>query len=182
MWDAMGVSRAMKRHLEELFREVPLPTGRDPHQLFRAICAYLSESSGREVRLMLEPFPPGTVSGLWLDLGDHEVVAVEKNTLPMHQMVILGHELWHRKERHSGVPGSEAGAAAAARTLGDRWSLSDAANHVAARTEYSMAEERRAERFGRLLAAKFHPLLLGKDDCTTPSEDLVGRIWASLRS
>lgn len=179
MWDTMGVSRAMKRHRDELFAGVSRPAGQDPHELFRAICAYLTESSGREVRFMLEPFPADTLSGLWLDLGDYEVVVVEENTLPMHQMVILGHELWHRKERRSGQPDGEAGGAVAVRTLGNRWTVSDAVTHVAARTDYSVAEERRAERFGRLLAAKFRPFLLGKRG-STPPDELVGRIWASL--
>ncbi|MFD8144839.1 toxin-antitoxin system, toxin component [Streptomyces sp. NPDC059708] len=169
----------MRRHRDELFAGVPCPAGRDPHELFRAICAYLSESGDREVRLMLEPFPQGTVSGLWLDLGDHEVVVVEENTLPMHQMVILGHELWHREERRAGRTGDAAERAAAARMLGDRWSVDDAVTHLAARTDYSVAEERRAERFGRLLAAKFRPFLLGKRGSTAP-DDLIGRIRASL--
>ncbi|MET8754351.1 toxin-antitoxin system, toxin component [Streptomyces sp. NPDC004667] len=174
----------MKRHRDELFAGVRCPAGLDPQKLFQAICTHLTESSDREVRLMLEPFPPKTVSGLWLDLGDHEVIVVEQNTLPMHQMVILGHELWHREERRSGrstrLDGDIEGAAAAsARMLGNRWTVGDAVRHVAARTDYSAAEERRAERFGRLLAAKFRPFLLGNRGNTPPDEPL-GRIWASL--
>ncbi|MGW2561589.1 toxin-antitoxin system, toxin component [Streptomyces sp. NPDC001514] len=185
MRDAVGISRAMKRHRDELFAGAIRPVAQEPHELMQAVCAYLTESSGREVRLMLEPFPPGTVSGLWLDLGDHEVVAVEKNTLPVHQMVILGHELWHRKEARLGRPGgardgsATAGGAAAARMLGDRWRISDAVAYVAARTDYDLEEERRAERFGRLLAAKFLPFLLGTRS-STPPDALGGRIWASL--
>ncbi|MEU8776891.1 toxin-antitoxin system, toxin component [Streptomyces sp. NPDC048606] len=131
---------------------------------------------------MLEPFPPRTVSGLWLDLGDHEVVAVEKNTLPLHQMVILGHELWHRKEASlgtHGAKGTDRAVAAAARMLGDRWDLEEAVAHVSARTDYDLEEERRAERFGRLLAAKFLPFLLGARS-STPPDALVGRIRAAL--
>ncbi|MET9467663.1 toxin-antitoxin system, toxin component [Streptomyces sp. NPDC006544] len=204
MWDAVVLSRAMKRHRDEIFAGASRPAGQDPHELFRAICAYLTESSGREVRLMLEPFPANTVSGLWLDLGDHEVVVVEKNTLPIHQMVILGHELWHRKERRGDQPdgtagrrpdsaagrGSATGGAAgssgapnrppaALRVPRDQWAIGDPVTDVAARTEYSVAEERRAERFGRLLAAKFQPFLLGRRG-SAPSDDLLGRVWASL--
>ncbi|MFF4583546.1 toxin-antitoxin system, toxin component [Streptomyces sp. NPDC001373] len=176
MWDAMDTSRKMRRHRDELFAGAERPFAQDPHGLLRAICAYLTESSGREVRLMLEAFPPDTVSGLWLDLGDHEVIAVEKNTLAIHQMVIFGHELWHRKEDR---PGNAAGEAAAARTLGDRWHLGDAVAHVAARTDYDLEEERRAERFGRMLAAKFRPFLTGTRGSLPPG-DVAGRIWASL--
>ncbi|MFD7614963.1 toxin-antitoxin system, toxin component [Streptomyces sp. NPDC059828] len=127
---------------------------------------------------MTVAFPPDTVSGLWLDLGDREVVAVEKNTLPLHQAVILGHELWHRKERGRGLPGP-AGGTAAARMLAERWSLGDAVAYVAARTDYDLEEERRAERFGRLLGAKFRPFLRGMRSHTA-SDERVGRIWASL--
>ncbi|MER6203199.1 toxin-antitoxin system, toxin component [Streptomyces sp. NPDC001586] len=132
---------------------------------------------------MLEPFPPDTVSGLWLDLGDYEVVVVEENTLHMHQMVILGHELWHRQERRSGRSGKGAGSTVAARALGNgngnQRTVGDVIADVAARTDYSVAEERRAERFGRMLAAKFRPFLLGKR-AGTPPDDVAGRIWASL--
>lgn len=181
MWDAVGISREMKRHRDELFAGTARPVAQEPHELLQAICAFVSESGGREVRLMLEPFPPDTVSGLWLDLGDHEVIAVEKNTLPIHQMVILGHELWHRKEGGCGRTGTPAGGAAAARMLGDRWNLGEAVAHVAARADHDLAEERRAERFGRLLAAKFRPFLLGTRG-STPPDDVAGRIWASLAS
>lgn len=176
MWDTVGVSRAMKRHRDELFARVPRPAGQDPHDLFRAICAYLTESSGREIRFMMETFPARTFSGLWLDMGDYEVVVVEKNTLPMHQLVILGHELWHRQERRTGRAD---GAADAFDGLGNRWTGGDPVTHAAARTDYGLAEERRAERFGRLLAAKFRPVLLGERG-TEPPDDLTGRIWASL--
>ncbi|QES47417.1 toxin-antitoxin system, toxin component [Streptomyces venezuelae] len=148
----------MKRHRDELFDGVMRPLAPAPRELLYAVCAFVSASSGREVRLMLEPFPPGTVSGLWIDLGDHEVIAVEQNTLPVHQMVILGHELWHRREAE------------------DR---SGGAAQVAARTDYDLAEERRAERFGRLLGAKFRPFLLGTRSSTPPGER-DGRIWESL--
>ncbi|MFD3542622.1 toxin-antitoxin system, toxin component [Streptomyces sp. NPDC058662] len=171
----------MRRHRDELFAGVRRPIAGEPHELLRAICAYLTESGGREVRLMLEAFPPDTVSGLWLDLAEHEVVVVEKNTLPVHQLVILGHELWHRWEARSGQSGGAAavGAPAARSTLGDPWDLGDAFAHGAARTDYDLDEERRAERFGRLLAAKFRPFLFGARDCAPP-DALVGRIRASL--
>ncbi|MFD9355785.1 toxin-antitoxin system, toxin component [Streptomyces sp. NPDC060031] len=175
----MGISRDMKRHRDELFTGVVQPIPDSPRDLFQAICAYLTESSGREVRLMMESFPTDTVSGLWLDMGDYDLIAVEANTSPLHQIVILGHELWHRKEGRCGHHGSGAGAAAAARMLGDRWSIGDAVAYVAARTDADLDEERRAEKFGRLLAAKFRPYLEGTHS-STPQGGVAGRIWASL--
>ncbi|MEV7413703.1 toxin-antitoxin system, toxin component [Streptomyces sp. NPDC089919] len=166
----------MKRHRDELFTGLPRPVPETVEELLRAICGYLTETSGREVRLMMEPFPVGTVSGLWLDLGDHDVIAVEANTSPLHQLVIMGHELWHRKEGACGH--SAAGAMAAARMLGDRWTLSEAVAHVSARTDVDLDEERRAEKFGRMLASKFRPYLEGTRGA--PADGIASRIWASL--
>ncbi|MFD2120233.1 hypothetical protein ACFSNO_12325 [Streptomyces cirratus] len=80
----------MKKHRDELFAGVAGSSPTTPVELFRALCAYVTQTGEREVRLMLEPFPPDTVSGLWLDMGDFEVIAVEKNTSSLHQMVIVG--------------------------------------------------------------------------------------------
>ncbi|MEV4949068.1 toxin-antitoxin system, toxin component [Streptomyces sp. NPDC053755] len=169
----------MKRHRDELIAGLPQPVPHEPVELMKAICGGAAKSSGREVRLMLEEFPPDTVTGLWLDLGDHHLIAVEANTSPLHQVVILGHELWHLKEGHCGHGGG-AGAKAAARMLGDRWSLADAVTHVAARTEPDHEEERRAEKFGRMLADRCRPFLEGRR-AASPSAGVAGRIWASFR-
>ena len=128
---------------------------------------------------MFQSFPADTVSGLWMDVGDFDLIVVEADTSPLHQVVIAGHELWHHKERHLGHHGSTPGAAAAARMVGDRWRVSDAVAHVAARGDADLDEERRAERFGRLLATKFRPYMEG--NCGGPPTDgVIGRIRASL--
>lgn len=175
----MLVSRQMKRHRDELCAGLGEPPAAGPVELLNAICASAAKLKGREVRLMLEEFPPETVTGLWLDMGDYDLIALEANTSPLHQIVILGHELWHLKEGHRGHGGA-AGAPAAARMLGDRWSLSDAVRHVAARTEPDLAEERRAETFGRMLAGKVRPYLEGGQR-TRQAAGVTGRIWASLK-
>ncbi|MFJ7154203.1 toxin-antitoxin system, toxin component [Streptomyces sp. NPDC101118] len=177
--DGLRLARAMKRHRDELFKGVGRPVPETPEGIFRAICRHLTLSSGREVRLVLEPFPVDTVSGLWLDMGDFDVIAVEANTSPLHQMVIMGHELWHRKEGGCGHHGAGAAVSAAARMLGGRWSLDDAVAHVAARDGADLDEERRAERFGRMLAARFRPYLDGTRG-GGPTDETAGRIWACL--
>ena len=98
----VGVSREMKRYRDALFMGLPQPVPEQPVELLKAICACAARSSGREVRLMLEEFPPGSVTGLWLDMGDYDLIVLEANTSPLHQVVILGHELWHLKEGHCG--------------------------------------------------------------------------------
>lgn len=69
---------------------------------------------------MFESFPTDTVRGIRIDMGDYDVVVVETDTSPLHQVVIAGHELWHHKERHCGRHDGPAWAAAAPRMLGDR--------------------------------------------------------------
>ncbi|WP_435191256.1 toxin-antitoxin system, toxin component [Streptomyces sp. bgisy126] len=177
---ALGISRKMRRYRDELFEGVGDLVPRDHHELLKALCSHLTMCTGREVRLMFESFPADTVSGLWVDLGDFDLIVVEANTAPLHQIVIAGHELWHHKEGHCGHCANPAGVAAAARMLGDRWSVSDAIAYVAARGGIGLDEERRAETFGRLLAAKFLPYMEG--DRGQPSADgVVGRIQASLK-
>ncbi|MER5961524.1 toxin-antitoxin system, toxin component [Streptomyces sp. NPDC002057] len=169
----------MKRYRDALFTGLSQPVPERPVELLKAICACAARNGDREVRLMLEEFPPGSVTGLWLDMGDYDLIVLEANTSPLHQVVILGHELWHLKEGHSGH-GSAAGATAAARMLGDRWSLAEAISYVAARTEPDLEEERRAEKFGRMLAARVRPCL-ERGPGATPIGGVADRIWASLR-
>ncbi|MEU9028586.1 toxin-antitoxin system, toxin component [Streptomyces sp. NPDC048383] len=169
----------MKRHRDELFKGVAPVAPMQPAALLTSLCTYLTQSSGREVRLILQAFPPDTVSGLWIDMGDLDLVAVEAQTSPVHQLVILGHELWHRKEGSCGHHGMVTGVAAAARVLGERWDLSEAVIRVAARTDGGIEEERRAELFGRMLATKFRPYLDGAPD-RLANDGVAGRIWASL--
>ncbi|MET9605270.1 toxin-antitoxin system, toxin component [Streptomyces sp. NPDC006512] len=181
----LGTSREMKRYRDELFAGVGRPVPQQPRELIQALCAHVAASVGREVRVMFESFPADTVSGLWIDMGDFDLIVVEENTSPLHQIVIAAHELWHRKEAHHGRPGGHGGHGglagdAAARLLGDRWQLADALAHVAARGDVDLDdEERRAETFGRLVGAKFRPYL-GRQGDPASGEGLVGRIKASL--
>ena len=174
----VGVSREMKRDRDALFMGLPQPVPDQPVELLKAICACAARSSGREVRLMLEEFPPGSVTGLWLDMGDYDLIVLEANTSPLHQVVILGHELWHLKEGHCGHGG--AAGAMAAPHAGDRWSLADAVAHVAARTEPDLEGERRAEDSAGCSPTGSGPAWSARRS-TTPSGGVAGRIWASLR-
>ncbi|RSS78365.1 toxin-antitoxin system, toxin component [Streptomyces sp. WAC06614] len=169
----------MRRYRDALFAGLPQPLPERPAQLLQAFCGCAARGSGREVRLMFEEFPPDTATGLWLDMGDYDLIVVEANTSALHQVVILGHELWHLKEGHCGHGGTAA-ATAAARMLGDDWSLAEAVRHVAARTEPDLEEERRAEEFGRMLADRTRPHL-ERSRGAVPSGGVSGRIWASLR-
>ncbi|MEU9581272.1 MULTISPECIES: toxin-antitoxin system, toxin component [Streptomyces] len=160
----------MGRLCDALVAGLRLPASAGPEETLRALCAVMSGLRGRPVRLRTAAFPAGTASGLWLDFADQDVVVVEERTAPGHQLVILGHELWHMAAGHRGGPVD--GVAVAARTRFDRW------------------EEAEAERFGLLLASRFRAwspaVPPAREPAAPPAADpswpdgLVRRIEASL--
>ncbi|WP_416971349.1 toxin-antitoxin system, toxin component [Streptomyces sp. 4F14] len=170
----------MRRLCGELLAGLALDAPTTPGELYAGLCAGMSRRRGRPVHFRTAAFPVGTASGLWLDMADQDLVVVEERTAPDHQLVILGHELWHMTAGHHGRPveGTE-GALVAARLLCDGADLQETVRRVAARTRFDEADEREAERFGLLLASRCRGLLAG-----TPRKGrrdrLSGRIEASL--
>ncbi|GGV82222.1 hypothetical protein GCM10010294_56920 [Streptomyces griseoloalbus] len=178
----MGIGREMRRLCAELLAELTLPVPARPADLYAALCEGMSRRRGRPVRFRTAVFPPGTASGLWLDMADQDLVVIEERTAPDHQLVILGHELWHMKAGHRGhhVEGAEV----ATRLLDeapDEDALRATVLRVAARTRFDLAEEKEAEAFGLLLASKCRTRLAGSSLRGPVQRDhLAGRIGASL--
>ncbi|MFK4145043.1 toxin-antitoxin system, toxin component [Streptomyces sp. NPDC004065] len=169
----------MRRLCGELVGELTLPAPARPADLYAALCDAMSRRRGRPVRYRTAPFPPGTASGLWLDMADQDLVLVEERTAPDHQLVILGHELWHMKAGHCSHHVDEVGVAT--RLLDDAADLPAAVRHVAARSRFDQAEEEQAERFGLLLASKCRTWLAGSSlRAPVQRNRLAGRIEASL--
>ncbi|MHC0432633.1 toxin-antitoxin system, toxin component [Streptomyces sp. O3] len=170
----------MRRLCGELVGGIDLPTPTEPADLYAALCGGMSRRRGRPVKLRMAPFPPGTASGLWLDMADQDLIVVEERTAPDHQLVILGHELWHMKAGHCGheVDGAEV----AARLRSQTADLHETVRTVAARTRFDQADEDEAESFGLLLASKCRPWLAsaGERHTTAGRDVLAGRIEASL--
>ncbi|MFY1679504.1 MULTISPECIES: toxin-antitoxin system, toxin component [unclassified Streptomyces] len=177
----MGIEREMRRLCADLVTGLGPPTARSS-DLCVALCAAMGERRGRPVVFRAAAFPAGTASGLWLDLADQDVVVVEERTAPEHQLVILGHELWHMNAGHQGRDGP--GGPVTTRLLGatlDERALRETARAVAARTDFDAAEEREAERFGLLLASKCRAWSGGSSSRDPGRRDhLAGRIEASL--
>lgn len=178
----MGIGREMRRLCGELVAELTLPVPARPADLYGALCAAMSRRRGRPVQFRMAAFPPGTASGLWLDMADRDLVVIEERTAPAHQLVILGHELWHMKAGHRGH--HVAGAGVATRLLGDdpdEEALTATVMKVAARTRFDLADEKEAEAFGLLLASKCRTWLAGSSLRGPVQRDhLAGRIEASL--
>ncbi|MFJ3304150.1 toxin-antitoxin system, toxin component [Streptomyces sp. NPDC086549] len=172
----------MRKLCGELVGELTLPAPARPDDLYTALCDAMSRRRGRPVQFRTAVFPPGTASGLWLDMTDQDLIVVEERTAPDHQLVILGHELWHMTADHTGH--HVEGVAVATRLLGDdmdRDALHATVQRAAARTRFDLDEERDAETFGLLLASKCRPWLAGSALRGPVQRDhLAGRIEASL--
>ncbi|MBE8474694.1 toxin-antitoxin system, toxin component [Streptomyces justiciae] len=170
----------MRRLCGELVAELPFPApAAHPTELYTALCEAMSRRRGRPVHFRTAAFPVGTASGLWLDMADQDLVVVEERTAPDHQLVILGHELWHMQAGHSSH--HVEGAAVAARMLSDDGDLRAAVLRVAARSRFDQEDEKEAERFGLLLASKCRTWLDGSSVRGPVQRDrLAGRIEASL--
>ncbi|MEU8789346.1 toxin-antitoxin system, toxin component [Streptomyces sp. NPDC048643] len=169
----------MRRLCGELVAELSLPAPAAPADLYAALCGAMSRRRGRPVQFRTAPFPPGTASGLWLDMAEQDLVVIEERTAPDHQLVILGHELWHMKAGHCSH--HVEGAAVAARLLNEGADLRATVLKVAARTRFDLADEKEAESFGLLLASKCRTWLAGSSLRGPVQRDgLAGRIEASL--
>ncbi|MFF2848691.1 toxin-antitoxin system, toxin component [Streptomyces sp. NPDC058001] len=169
----------MRRLCGELIAELALDGPVPAAELRTALCAAMSRRRGRPVNHRMAAFPPGTASGLWLDMADQDLIVIEERTAPDHQLVILGHELWHMNAGHHGHHVD--GTGVAARLLTDGADLGTTVHTVAARSRSDAAEEEDAESFGLLLASKCRGWLAGSASRgPAPRDGLAGRIEASL--
>jgi hypothetical protein len=173
----VSIAKEMRRLSGELVAELTLPAPAAPVELYTALCDGMSRRRGRPVHFRMAAFPADTASGLWLDMADQDLVVIEERTAPDHQLVILGHELWHMKAGHCSH--SIEGASVAARLLGSEADLRSAVLKVAARNHFDQAEEKEAESFGLLLASKCRAWL-ADSSARGRRDHLAGRIEASL--
>ncbi|MET7378473.1 toxin-antitoxin system, toxin component [Streptomyces sp. NPDC005526] len=169
----------------------------DEASVFAALGHTLSQVRGRPVHLRGFAFPPHTASGLWVDRAEHDLIAYEEKTDPDHQLVIIGHEVWHMFQGHCvhrtehGPAASRARREAAAaveelvRLVAGDDDLAavpprhDAALHFAARADADHPDERDADRFGFRFATDVRTFL---EDARTSADPgaLSCRIRASM--
>ncbi|MFD9418716.1 toxin-antitoxin system, toxin component [Streptomyces goshikiensis] len=181
----MNDERQISRLSKQLAKNLPRPTPDNPRELLHSICTQLAEERNRTVRLMFRTFPPQTVSGLWLKLPDEDLIIVEENTGWFHQLVILGHEIWHMVSgRGAGClahhHGGEQHVVAAARALSEDFDLQEVIDlvEIAARTSVDATdEESTAERAGLAIATAVRRAMHSSG---APRYGLAGRIEQSL--
>ncbi|MER6984697.1 toxin [Streptomyces carpinensis] len=162
----------MRRLADTLIDPIGLPVPADPETLFAALVDSVAAWRGRPVVVRREVFPPHTASGLWLEGETQDVVVVDRRAAVWHQIVIFCHEVWHMKRRDADAAASPVGGTGAPRP-------------VAARTDFSLADEQEADRFGMLMGGRLRTWLDAPPDpvpATDPGGDegIAGRIGAAL--
>ncbi|MER7489544.1 toxin [Streptomyces sp. NPDC126497] len=158
----------MRRLADALIDPIRVAVPADPEVLFEALVASVSAWRGRDVVVHRAAFPPHTASGLWLEREGHDDVVVDERAAVWHQIVILCHEVWHMSRRRAEAGGRPGPAAA--------------------RTDFSLAEEQEADRFGMLMGRRLRTWLEASTDSVYAAEggapgspqDLAGRIGAAL--
>lgn len=164
----------MRRLADALIDTIRVPDPADPEALFAALVDAVSAWRGRRVVVRREVFPPHTASGLWLEAETQDVVIVDQRAAVWHQIVIFCHEVWHMNRRDE-----DAGTAGAAVPAG-------APRPVAARTDFSLADEQEADRFGMLMGGRLRTWLEEAPADVPPAaapaadEGVAGRIGAAL--
>ncbi|MEV8037850.1 toxin-antitoxin system, toxin component [Streptomyces sp. NPDC086182] len=159
--------------LDRLDLPRPLPTP----VLLEELIRLAADRRGRPVILRKEIFPPHTASGLWMELATHDVIAVDRRAADWHQVLIVGHEIWHMLEDDCGAHDGDQ--AMAARLFADDSELEPAIAKLATRTNFREQAERDAEKFGLQLVTSLNPWLAQTAN-EAPASDIAKRIGASL--
>ena len=167
-WNIAPVRRQkeMRRLAGVLIGPMRVSVPADPEALFDALVDSVSRWRGREVVVRREVFPPHTASGLWLEGDRQDIVVVDRRAAVWHQIVIFCHEVWHMHQQGADTPTV---AAVDGRPV-----------PVAARTDFSLADEQEADRFGMLMSGRLRPWLEADPTPGDGAQDLAGRIGAAL--
>ncbi|MGW0835035.1 toxin [Streptomyces prunicolor] len=172
----MRTKKEMRRFAGALIDPLRVPVPAEPEALFDALVDSVTRWRGREVVVRREVFPPHTASGLWLEGDTYDVIVIDKRAAAWHQIVIFCHEVWHMHQRTADA------------TLEP--TADGSPRPVAARTDFSLADEQEADRFGMLMSGRLRPWLEAattSDSALAPAvaddgtqAGLAGRIGAAL--
>ncbi|SEE37504.1 hypothetical protein SAMN05216532_7979 [Streptomyces sp. 2231.1] len=184
MRSAPRLAKEQKQLMSELISAVAgrVEVPAEPTVLFEALCSAMGERRGRPTTLSIREFPKdiahGT-TGLWLDLEGQDLVVIEENLTPDHQLVVLGHELWHMHAGHSGH-GIGGGAMAARVALTAEIDWPEIVRRVAARSHSVQEDEIAAEKFGLLMGSQMRTWLLDPGAAGVQLDEVARRINAAL--
>ncbi|MFD4574835.1 toxin [Streptomyces sp. NPDC058417] len=160
----MRRSREMRRLADTLMAPIRVPVPAEPEALFDAVVAAAAQWRGREIVVHRAVFPPYTASGLWLEGEDHDDVVIDQRAAVWHQIVIFCHEVWHMHQTPADGGGT---------------------GRAAARSDFTLADEQEADRFGMLMGRRLRTWLDASADSVyadrgEDTQHLAGRIGAAL--
>ncbi|MER5778993.1 hypothetical protein ABT144_32870 [Streptomyces sp. NPDC002039] len=143
--------RRMRRTRDDLLHDITLNAPAAPGELFAALCDAMSRRHRVPMEHHLVSFPVSTVSGLLVKTKARNLVLIEADTDPEHQLGILGHEFWHVEadDGRTGILGESDFS-----TLFSPDVTATDIQRIAARTNCEEHEEAECELFGSLLAMK----------------------------
>lgn len=139
--------KRLQRRCERRLKGVQIP---DPFDL-ETFCNHIATQRGR--RLRLEPVPglsSGAPCGMWIALGETDVILYDPNTSKLHAEHIVLHELGHMLSDHSVGRGFDG--AVLTRLMPDIDPSTIA--RVLGRERYSSEQEREAEMLASLIRAR----------------------------
>jgi hypothetical protein len=96
--DWASLRQRCTRRVRELDRQVGIP---DPWSV-NEFLDRLERFRGRDIDLCAVFWTPGDSTGAWQRYADHDVVAYAANTSPLHQDLIILHEVGHLLFDHRG--------------------------------------------------------------------------------
>ncbi len=172
--------RRLRRQLVDGLDPYGTSTQVDVADLFSRWCALLSRHRARTVTYEMVPFPSASpISGALFRCHDRDLIVVEADTPPFHQIAIFGHETYHlyRGGCEEVLP---QGRTAATRLLAGSARRQDVVEALewAVRSGEGSAVERHADRFGVLLSARCRRRLAPRHAPSTIP--LAHRITATL--
>lgn len=164
----------LRKRCEQIVAELEVPEPFDIQKL----CEVLGERRGRPIHLVPIKLPAHTVCGMCVPTGDFDAIFFEQDTSPLHQQLIIGHELGHLLAGHRATEVLDADAS--------RLLLPDLDPQLVqrslGRSNYAAAEEREAEMIGSLLLRRLRGRHSDVDDEPLDGRDaeLYGRLRHSL--
>lgn len=171
----------MRRTRDDLLQGITLAVPAEPGRLFTALCDAMARRHGVPVEHRVVPFPVSTVSGLMVKTKSRNLILIESDTDPEHQLCILGHEFWHIEA--DGPRGAMLGDEDYAALLSPGITAADVdriAERSAARTDCEKHEEAECELFGSLLAMKSKHWLNKGSTMQTPTSSFGRKLSVSL--
>lgn len=128
--------RTLRKWTRRLLRDLGVQPPLDINQL----CELISNYRNRPIVLFRYPLVTPGPPGMWFELDDLDVIVYQKNTSPIHQAHVQGHEVGHILAGHSPDQIAEEKTAAALR---EAFGCTPPVGR--ARTCYDTAAEREAE-------------------------------------